>query len=251
MPVRTSTQGGAAVVTLDWPEKRNALSADDAVEVAEAIRAAGASGAAAVVLTGAGAFCSGGDLRFFSELSASISVQQIRTRVYEDVHSMMRALGAVPVPTIAAVDGPAIGLGLDLALACDQRFVGPGGWLRQGWATAGLVHGTGGMAMLEHLAPGLVWRLLATQDKLDASACDRLGLGEPGEPSALDASIIRADQFAVLPREALEAYVELGRPVRWPDEAHFTRSADLQAQLIGSEPFREFSRAVLARTAGR
>jgi hypothetical protein len=44
--------------------------------------------------------------------------------------------------------------------------------------------------------------------------------------------------------------VELDRPSRWPDESHFRRSADLQAGLIGSERFREFSQAVLAATAG-
>ena len=246
MPVEMTVQGDAAIVTLDWPEKRNSLSADDAIEVAAAIDRAGMSGAAAVVLTGAGAFCSGGDLRFFSELSGRLTVPEIRTRVYEHVHSMMRSLRAVPVPTIAAVDGAAIGLGLDLALACDQRFIGPRGWLRQGWAAAGLIHGTGGMAMLERLHPGLVWRLLATQERLDQAACVELGLGESAEPTGLEAAVGRATALAQLPRETLLGYVELGRPVRWPEPSHFTASADLQAQLIGSEQFRSFSQAILA-----
>ena len=245
MSVHLRREGDAAVVTLDWPEKRNALSSDDALEVATAIDDAGATGAAAVVLTGAGAFCSGGDLRFFSELSARLSVVEIRERVYEHVHSMIRSLRAVPVPTIAAVDGPAIGLGLDLALACDTRLIGPAGWLRQGWAAAGLIHGTGGMAMLERLRPGLVWRLLATHERLDAAACDALGLGEVADGDAIAAAVSRAGELARVPRAALEAYVALGRPERWPSEEHFAASADAQAALIGSERFREFSRGML------
>jgi enoyl-CoA hydratase/carnithine racemase len=241
-------QGDAAVVTLDWPDRGNVVSPDDAVEVALAIEHAGATGAAAVVLTGAGAFCSGSDLRFFAELSANVPVDEIRSRVYEEIHSMIRALGSVPVPTIAAVDGPAVGLGLDLALACDVRFVGPEGWLRQGWAAMGLIHGTGGMAMLERLRPGLVWRLLATQERLDAQACERLGLAEFGAPSALAAGVGRATAFAALPRETLEAYVELGRSLRWPPESHFARSAAIQARLIGSERFRWLARAALTES---
>lgn len=246
MGVVTTLEGSAAVVTLDWPERRNALTADDAVVVARAITEAGESGAAAVILTGSGAFCSGGDLRFFADISANTAVAEIRSRVYDDVHAMMRALGAVPVPTIAAVDGPAIGLGFDLALACDQRFVGPRGWLMQGWAAAGLIHGTGGIAMLERLRPGLLWRLVATQERLDADACRALDLAEPAEASAREAALARAARLATLPRQALEAYVELARPLWWPQESHFARSADIQAELIGSQAFRDFSRQILA-----
>ena len=65
---------------------------------------------------------------------------------------MIRTLMAVPVPTIAAVDGAAVGMGMDLALACDSRFIGTTGWMRQGWARYGAIPATGGLVFLgEHL----------------------------------------------------------------------------------------------------
>src|SRR5437870_3214515 len=103
---------------MDWPERRNALRPEDAEEVAAAVDTAGAAAASAVILTGAGAFCAGGDLRTFAELSARHAPGEIEAQVYRRVQAMIRALRRCPVPTIAAVDGPAVGLGFDLALAC-------------------------------------------------------------------------------------------------------------------------------------
>ncbi|HVT67663.1 MAG TPA: enoyl-CoA hydratase/isomerase family protein, partial [Trebonia sp.] len=124
MPVTATEAGPAWVVTLDWPEKRNSLGPEDTAEVAAAIEEARGKARSALVLTGSGAFCAGGDLRAFSEVSRTMAVEQIRDTVYGRVQRMVRALAECPVPTIAAVDGPAVGLGFDLALACDMRFVG-------------------------------------------------------------------------------------------------------------------------------
>jgi hypothetical protein len=78
-----------------------------------------------------------------------------KTTIYDLPQSMVRALVSVSVPIIAALDGPAVGLGMDLALACDMRLVGAGGWMMQGWARAGLVPATGGVLLMERLAPGI------------------------------------------------------------------------------------------------
>jgi enoyl-CoA hydratase/carnithine racemase len=245
MPIRTERRAGVAVVTIDLPEKRNALAPPDAVELAAAISAAGADDVAAVVLTGKGAFCAGGDLKAFAEISATRSAGEIEAHVYRDVQSVLRALRDSPVPTIAAVDGPAVGLGLDLALGCDMRFVGPKGVLVQGWARAGLIAGTGGVALLQRLNPGVLWRLLATQERLDAAAAERMGLAEVGDPSALDAALHRADQLTALPRPVGRAYAELSRSDRWPDDAHFAACARYQAGFIASEEFRNATRSML------
>jgi len=126
--VRTEAAGSAVVVVMDWPERRNALRPEDGEEVAAAIATAGEAARSAVILTGTGAFCAGGDLRTFAELSAALTPAEIAEQVYGRIQAMIRALRHCPVPTIAAVDGPAIGLGFDLALACDMRLVGPHGW---------------------------------------------------------------------------------------------------------------------------
>ena len=70
MGVSLESVGHAAVVTLRWTDRRNALGPSEAREVAEAIREAATSGAHGIVLTGEGAFCAGGDLKAFADISA-------------------------------------------------------------------------------------------------------------------------------------------------------------------------------------
>jgi len=104
------------------------------------------------VLTGNGAFCAGGNLRGAVERS-DLDTSERRQMVYAAYQGVVRALVDCPVPTVAAVDGPAVGMGFDLALACDSRFVGPDGWCQQGWGRVGLVPGTGGELLLRLRAP--------------------------------------------------------------------------------------------------
>lgn len=245
MTVRIERREAAVFVTLAWPERRNALDPARAEEVAEAVESAGQEEGAALVLTGDGAFCSGGDLRYFAELAERATPELVLAEVYGRVQKLMRALRACPLPTIAAVDGPAVGLGFDLALACDQRFVGPGASFVQGWGALGLIHGTGGLAFLEHERPGLAWQLLATQERLDAGRAVALGLAERAEPTAASAALQRAQQLDALPRAARDGYVSLTRERRWPDDEYFRRCALVQSHLLVSAEFRAAAARVL------
>jgi enoyl-CoA hydratase/carnithine racemase len=251
MSVTVEVRGFAALVTMRWADKRNALGPSEAREITAAVDRAAEQALAAVVLTGEGAFCSGGDLRTFADISARHSVTDIRDHVYADMQGILRALAACPVPTIAAVDGPAIGLGFDLALACDMRFVGPSGWLQQGWAMAGLINATGGIALMNALNPAAVWRVIAEQPRLDRETASDLGLAERADGTAVDSAIARAQQLSAIPRDVLTHYCELDRGCRWPDPSHFDRAAAIQAELIGSPRFRELAEARLNRAAAR
>ena len=235
---------GIALLTLRWKEKRNSLNPDNTREIAAAITTASETNDV-LILTGEGAFCSGGDLRAFAEISATKGVEEIRDHVYGDVQLMLRAIFNSPVPVLAAVDGAAVGLGMDLALACDSTLIGPEGWLQQGWARAGLIAGTGGIAMLQVARPKLLTKLLATQDRLGATACDELGLGEIALPTALVGALERALALQAIDREVLRAYMELSRAETWPSPDHFARCAELQAGFIGSERFRLLAAQVL------
>lgn len=247
MGVRIEDKGAAIVVTMAWPETRNAIGPDEADEVADAVRSAGSRARGAVVLTGEKAFCSGGNLPVIAEISRTCTREEIETTVYRRFQGMIRALRECPVPTVAAVDGPAVGLGLDLALACDVRLVGPKGWVQQGWARAGLVAGTGGVGLLARVRSGVLWELLATKDRIGPGECARLGLGEVAEESALEQAFVRAEAFAAVERDVLGHYVELDRAATWPDESHFAESARIQSGLIASQRFRDFAEKVLAR----
>jgi enoyl-CoA hydratase/carnithine racemase len=110
--------GGVAVVTLQRPEKRNALSIDLRVELADAFeRLASDDSVGCVMLTGAGsAFCAGMDVTQFGG-----DVENRRLLV-ETSTGAFRAVGRCPKPVVAAVNGPALAGGFALALICDIRI---------------------------------------------------------------------------------------------------------------------------------
>jgi 2-(1,2-epoxy-1,2-dihydrophenyl)acetyl-CoA isomerase len=246
MSVTLEMTDHAAVVTMRWTDKRNALGPDDVGLVADALEEAAGSDRAALILTGEGAFCAGGDLRGFSDLARTQTTEYLRDVVYGRVQRMMRALGSSRLPTIAAVDGPAIGLGMDLALACDMRFIGPNGFMQQGWSRAGLIHGTGGSAFLQRLRPGVAWQLLADQPRLDASASTELGLGEVAAVSARASAEERAGKLGTLMNaEVRAAYVDLLRPSTWPPAEYFDACADYQSKFFSSTDFKNIAAKLL------
>jgi len=248
MGVTTHEAGAATVVTLRWPESRNAMGVPEAAELAEALRAASRTARGAVVLTGEGAFCAGGDLRAIIELSRTYTPEQIQEHVYTRFQELVRILRDSEVPTIAAVDGAAVGLGLDLALACDVRLVGPKGWAQQGWARVGLVAGTGGVGFLARQHPGVLWELLGREDRIGPPELARLGLGTATDGPAVDAAVERAERFARLERDVLTRYVRLDRAERWPTDEHFAECARIQGALIASERFRTLAERMLGIT---
>ena len=132
----------AAVVTINRPDERNALGSPQLDELTLRLQEASErTSISALIITGTGTFCAGGDLKALQRVADGRSATP---STYNAAHRMIRTLLDVPVPTIAAVDGAAVGLGMDLALACDSRLVGTNGWMRQGWARYGAIPATGG-----------------------------------------------------------------------------------------------------------
>lgn len=146
--------GAALVLTLARPAKRNALNLELVGELADAISAAPRAGTRLVILTGEPpAFCSGGDLGQLSEIARRGSLTVLE-QIYGNFHRLVRAIRDVPVPVLAAVNGPALGAGLDLALACDMRIAAREASFASSWITAGLVPGMGGAHILPRLIGG-------------------------------------------------------------------------------------------------
>ena len=146
--VQVEIADGVAWVTLDGPDTRNALdgaAAAELVEACERIDAAPTVGAA--VLGGAGgAFCSGADTRALDALRTASA-----DRAYEGLDELYRAfrrVGEMTVPTLAAIDGPAVGAGVNLALAADLRIVTERARFVSGFARVGLHPGGGHLHLL-------------------------------------------------------------------------------------------------------
>ncbi|HVL65550.1 MAG TPA: enoyl-CoA hydratase-related protein [Actinomycetota bacterium] len=174
--VTTRFEGEVAWVTLRRPERRNALDAASAAAVARAVEEAGGR-ARAIVLHGAGgAFCAGGDL---DELRswAGRSHDEIASTLYGSFQAMIRAVRGTDAVVVAAITGPAVGAGMDLALACDLRVAGRGARLGQVWVRLGVIPGTGGAFLTQALTgPGRAAELLLTGDLIDAEAALAAGL---------------------------------------------------------------------------
>lgn len=119
------TAEGIALLTLDLPERRNAMTAELTGAWADAMaELAGDPGVRCVVVTGAGsAFSAGGDLGWLEE-GGSLSVDALRARMLPFYRTWL-SIRQLEVPTIAAVNGAAVGAGMALALACDLRYATP------------------------------------------------------------------------------------------------------------------------------
>lgn len=173
------TDDGVLWVTLDRPERRNAISPEMHEELTPLFRRIAEDRAVrVVVLTGAGdkAFCVGADFG---------GMQDNLDQGYEDgmpelmigSTALVRAQLAVPQPVIAAINGDAIGLGATMALFCDITYMAAEARLADPHVNAGLVAGDGG-AILWPLLMGLNRgkEFLLTGDIMDAAEADRLGL---------------------------------------------------------------------------
>jgi enoyl-CoA hydratase/carnithine racemase len=168
---------GVVVLTLDNPEQRNAMSESMTASWVRAVdELAGDRSVRVVVVTGEGtAFCSGGDTSWIAG-EPDASVDQLRTRMAAFYRAWL-SIRRLEVPTIAAVNGPAIGAGLCLALACDIRYAAAGARLGAPFVKLGMHPGMAGTYLLPKVVGEAHARdLLLTGRVVDAEEALRLGL---------------------------------------------------------------------------
>jgi enoyl-CoA hydratase len=168
--VRTEITDRVAVLTVSNPERRNAMNLELSAKLVDAVHAAVDDEAVgAIVVTGEEpAFCAGGDL---GEL-ATADPATLRT-----VYAGFLAVADCPLPTIAAVNGAAVGAGLNLALACDLRLAGPRARFDARFLPLGL-HPGGGYTWMAHRVLGAQGAAALTLfgEVVDAAEAARIGL---------------------------------------------------------------------------
>lgn len=172
-----------SIVTIARPEARNALT----VPVVRALREAMVNAAKdetirCVVLTGAGGhFCSGADLR------KNMEDPEVMARVDEyidDFHGLVKSIARCPKPTVAMVDGAAVGFGADLALACDFRVVTDRAYIQEKFVGIGLMPDGGGTFWLPRLlGTARAMQLCLLAEKLDGKKLHELGLAIDAVPA--------------------------------------------------------------------
>ena len=154
--IKLEIADGIAVMTLNAPERRNLLGEDSQYEAIEtACRELTRDKSVRVaIVTGAGpAFCAGGDIKqmLIRAEDSSIEALDERYAYKEGIHRIPLALHQLEVPTIAAVNGPAIGAGLDLACMCDIRIAADSAVFAESFVKLGIIPGDGGAWLLQRI----------------------------------------------------------------------------------------------------
>jgi enoyl-CoA hydratase len=235
--VRTDIADGVAVVTLDAPDRRNALTLPMVDEITAALDAVESEPhVGAIVVTGAApAFCAGADL---SHLGAG--QREGLLRIYE---GFLR-IGRSPLPTIAAVNGAAVGAGLNLALACDVAVAGESARFDTRFLQLGLHPGGGHTWMLQRrVGPQAAAAMVLFGRVLDGREAADVGLAWTCVPDVDLAATVRemAAAAAAAPRELVAEVKRTLADVRTIDDhgAAVERELGPQVWSINQPAFQE------------
>jgi enoyl-CoA hydratase len=188
-----------ALITVNDPDRRNAVTGDTSTQLRAAVeRAQSDSDVHAVVVTGAGkAFCAGADLSALG----SAAEEGLR-RLYDG----FMAVAECTLPTIAAVNGPAVGAGLNLALAADVRIAGPNALFDARFQKLGIHPGGGATWMLHRgVGPQVARAALLFGMRFDAESAVRHGLALSVAENPVAAALELAAGPAAAPREVVLA----------------------------------------------
>jgi len=195
--VHVEVQDRVAVVTLDDPDRRNALSLELCGQLADRVGAlTDDPDVGAIVVTGAApAFCAGADL---TQLGAS------RSDGLRAIYEGFLAVARCPLPTVAAVNGAAVGAGMNLALACDLRVAGRSARFEDRFLDLGIHPGGGHTWMLRRIAgPQTTAAAVLFGEVLDGPESERVGLSWRcvADEELLDTSVRLAARAASAPEE--------------------------------------------------
>jgi 2-(1,2-epoxy-1,2-dihydrophenyl)acetyl-CoA isomerase len=253
--IKLSVDGAVATLTLNRPERLNALNVTVHAEIREALTQVESNSAIrCLVITGEGrAFCSGQDLT--DRVMTENTQVDTGASLDRDYNPLVRRLVAFPIPTIAAVNGPAVGAGANLALGCDILLMARSAYLQEAFARIGLVPDAGGTWLLPRIV-GLrrALAMCLTAEQVPADECQRIGIAY----KVFDDATFRADvakAAALLAMGPTLAY----RLMKQALNASFTNDLnaqldlerDLQREAGQSQDFREGVKSFLEKRMPR
>ena len=207
---KTEVEGGVGWIRLNRPEKMNAIGALTRQQLGDAIKQAERDEAVrVVVLTGTGrAFCSGADVTEMAQEGGMRSPEDVGNVLRNEYMPMLTRLRTMPKPVIAAMNGPAVGIGASYALACDIRIATPEAYILEAFVNIGLAPDGGVSWLLPRLAgTGIAYEMFFTGKPLAAADAHRLGvINRLVAVDRLEAEVRElANQLAAQPRGALAA----------------------------------------------
>ena len=237
--IRVDRDGAVAIVTVDRQEALNALDVETLTALRDALRELGEDQAArVVVLTGAGekAFVAGADIKYMSGLGVDEANEWGGLG-----HDATRLLETMPKPTIAAINGFALGGGCELALACDLRYASSKAKLGQPEINLGIIPGWGGTQRLPRVVGrGVAKELLYTGRNVDADEALRIGLVNGLHDPVLDKAREVAELLAAKSAVALRILKRLANRSPGGDHAeNLATEADSFGELFSSEDAKE------------
>lgn len=240
-----------AIVTLNAPARRNALSIDALRELAAAYDRAEADGARAVLLRGEGpSFCAGRDIAGVEPATDDVSGY-----LDDTLMPLLRRMASFPAPTFAVAHGACLGVGLGLLIASDVVFVADDAKIGSPFAALGAILDSGGHALfVERLGTHATLDLIYTGRMLTGEEAVRAGLFSRVVPASeiQDAAELAARRAAAGPTEAFRASKRIVAAIRderlglWEAMARENRA---QAALAGTDDYREGFAAFQAKRA--
>lgn len=177
--LEVTVEDGIGVLTIDRPEKLNALTVEVAAGLGPGAEDAIARGARAIVVTGRGAtFCAGADLSIVDD-ALSRDRRGALTPLVAGLHDSLLLLRALPVPIVAAVEGPAVGAGFGLALAADLRVMAAAARFVPGYLAIGASPDGGVSFLLSRMVGSArAMSLILNNRPVGADEAARVGLAE-------------------------------------------------------------------------
>jgi len=237
MPLHVDHRDSVAILTLDDPERSNALGDEMLDEIIVTLRGLSDNPSVnALVVTGAGpVFCSGADVGSLLKYSGVDASEAVHVR---RIYDGFLALRECELPTIAAVNGPAVGAGFNLALACDVRITSPAARFETRFATIGLHPGGGHVWMLERLCgPQTTAAMVAFGARIDGQRAVELGLAWRcvDNDALLDTAIELASQTDRVPRDLMVKVTATLKDAPWHASFESAVDAELERQAWSFE----------------